>query len=258
MRDFTLALYQELLAKWKSKGYLVQPNTGTNHSLQKTIVLRHDIDAMPENALAMARVENEAGVSTSYFLKTRPDILIPGIVEEIASLKHTIGYHYEDLVRNHGNYARAISDFEKNLDAIRRLYPVTTICADGSPISKYNNLWLWEKYDYKHYGIDCEMYLDINYNEHAYFTDTGRCWDGDKYNVWDHVKTKKHFPHYHSTTDIILAVENETFPSKAAVNIHPQRWNDDLYEWTKEFVMQHVKNVAKLGFIAVRNSNLKM
>jgi hypothetical protein len=254
MRDFTLVLYQELLDKWKLKGYLVQPNTGANYSQQKTIILRHDIDAMPANALAMAKVEKETDLCASYFFKTQPDILIPHIVKEIASLKHVIGYHYEDLVRNHGNYGKAISDFERNLDAIRKVYPVTTICADGTPMSKYNNLWLWEKYDYKNYGIDCEMYLDINYDEYAYYTDTGRCWDGDKYNVWDHVKSNKHFPHYHSTIDIINATDNESFPAKAAVNVHPQRWNDDLYTWIKELVMQNVKNVAKLGFIALRKN----
>ena len=236
----------------KLKGYLIQPYTNDTDKLQKTIILRHDIDAMPSKALSMAIIENNAGVRSSFFFKTRPDIFIPRIIQQIASFNHEIGYHYEDLVRNHGNYAKAISDFERNLDALRKVFPVTAICADGNPLSKYNNLWLWEKYDYKRYGIACEMYLDIDYNAYAYFTDTGRSWDGDKYNVWDHVKTNKHWPLYHSTSDIIRAIDKDMFPAKAAVNLHPERWNDNLFEWTKELVLQNVQNVVKWGLIRVR------
>ena len=252
MRDFTLRLYNDLLILLKSKDYQIQPNLNPNTNQYKTIILRHDVDAMPSNALAMAKIENNAGIRSSFFFKTRPDILIPSIVQQIASLNHEIGYHYEDLVRNHGNYKKAISDFERSLDSIRKFFPVTTICADGEPLSKYNNLWLWEKYDYKRYGIECEMYLDINYNEYAYFTDTGRSWNGENYNIWDHVKSNKHWPRYHSTSDIIQAIEKDTFPKKAAVNIHPQRWNDNMYEWTKELLLQNVKNLVKLGFLSLR------
>ena len=252
MRDFTLRLYHDLLIILKLKGYIIQPNINLDNQLQKTIILRHDIDAMPSKALEMAKIENKIDVRSSFFFKTRPDILIPRMIRQIASFNHEIGYHYEDLVRNNGNYEKAISDFEHNLDSLRKVFPVTTICADGEPLSKYSNLWLWEKYDYKRYGIDCEMYLDIDYNKNAYFTDTGRSWNGDKYNVWDRVKSNKHWPLYHSTFDIIRAIEKETFPMKAAVNVHPQRWNDNLYEWTKELLMQNVKNLAKLGILNLR------
>jgi hypothetical protein len=135
-------------------------------------------------ALAMARDENESGVGSSYFFKTRPDVFVPAIVQQIAALNHEIGYHYEDLVRNNGNYSKAISDFERNLDSLRSLFPVTKICADGNPLSKYNNLWLWDKYD---------------------------------------------------------------FQANAALNIHPQRWNNNPFAWTKELLLQNVKNVVKLG-----------
>jgi hypothetical protein len=136
---------------------------------------------------------------------------------------------------------------------LHKIFPVTLICADGDPLSKYNNLWLWEKFDYKRFGISHEMYLDIDYNDYAYFTDTGRCWNGDKFNVWDHIKTNKKWPHYHSTSDIIHALENDTFPVKSAINIHPQRWNDNVFEWTKELVMQNVKNQVKRLLLVTRD-----
>jgi hypothetical protein len=245
MRDFTLLLYQDLLNTLQLKDYLIYPMIVNPDVLKKTIILRHDIDAMPLKALAMAKVEYNSGLRSSYFFKIRPEIFIPEIVQQISSLNHVVGYHYEDLARNHGNYTKAISDFERNLDALRKTVQVTTICADGDPLSKYSNLWLWEKYDYKRYGIDCEIYLDINYNEYAYFTDTGRCWDGERYNVWDHVKSNKFWPNYHTTHDIIQAIDNGMFPNKVVINSHPQRWNDSMYDWSKELVMQNVKNQVK-------------
>jgi hypothetical protein len=225
-------------------------------SYNKSIILRHDIDAMPLNALSLATVEYKAGVRSSFFFKTQPGILNQQVIRQISSLDHEIGYHYEDRARNHGNYANAISDFERNLDALRKIFPVTLICADGDPLSKYNNLWLWEKYDYKRFGISHEMYLDIDYNDYAYFTDTGRCWNGDRFNVWDHVKTNKQWPHYHSTSDIIHALENDTFPVKSAINIHPQRWNDNVYGWTKELVWQNAKNVIKWGLLRITQDRM--
>ncbi len=233
MRDFTLSRYLDLLYVLKAKGYAIHPDAGPHDPEQRSVILRHDIDAMPSKALAMARVENREGVRSSWFFKTSPDTFLPQVIRQIASMGHRIGYHYEDLVRNHGNYEKAISGFERNLEALRMVFPVTTICADGDPLSKYSNLWLWDKYDYKRYGITHESYLDINYDVHAYYTDTARRWNGYQFNVWDHVKSTTQWPRYHSTADIIRAVEEGTFPLKSAMNFHPQRWNDNLYDWTK-------------------------
>src|SRR5665811_1614147 len=101
MRDFTLTLYQKLLTTLKLKGYQVQDIADKNDVPQRTIILRHDIDAMPSKALLMAMDENKMGVSSSFFFKIQPDIFNPQIIQQVASLDHKIGYHYEDLARNH-------------------------------------------------------------------------------------------------------------------------------------------------------------
>ncbi len=253
MLDYSIQAYKLLFSTLVSKEYSVIANDNSDETQkQNLIILRHDIDAKPLKALAIAKVENSLDIISTYFFKINPTILNPQIVKQIISLNHCIGYHYEDLVRNHGNFSKAISDFEKNLDNIRKLYPVTTICADGDPLSKYNNLWLWDKYDYKRFGIESEISLDIDYNEYAYYTDTGRSWDGDKYNVWDHVKTNKIFPQFHSTFDIIDAVEKGVFPEKAVINIHPQRWTDNILDWTKELIFQKIKNNGKYLIVKFR------
>ena len=72
----------------------------------------------------------------------------------------------------------AIDDFQLNLEKLRKLYPVKTICMHGSPLSKWDNKDLWKKYDYRDYGIIAEPYFDVDFDEVFYLTDTGRRWDG--------------------------------------------------------------------------------
>jgi len=69
---------------------------------------------------------------------------------------------------------KAIKSFEINLSALRKIAPVKTICMHGSPLSKYDNRKIWEKYDYRDYGIIAEPYFDIDFNEVFYMTDKGR------------------------------------------------------------------------------------
>ncbi|MBK6966123.1 MAG: hypothetical protein IPH20_19930 [Bacteroidales bacterium] len=99
----------------------------------------------------------------------------------------------------------------------------------------------------------------MDFNEIFYLTDTGRCWDGSRFNVRD--KATKENPvtnpaflqlRYHSTHDIIKAVSDGSFPGQAMLNFHPQRWNDAFVPWMKEFVWQNVKNQGKRVLLAVR------
>jgi len=82
----------------------------------------------------------------------------------------------------------AYEDFCRNLERLRAIVPVETICMHGSPLSRISNLDLWKRYDYKGLGIIAEPYLDIDYNQVFYITDTGRRWDGDRVSVRDKVK----------------------------------------------------------------------
>jgi hypothetical protein len=83
---------------------------------------------------------------------------------------------------------KAIASFGRNLQKLRELAPVETICMHGSPLSKYDNRMLWEYYDYRDFGIIGEPYFDIDFKEVLYLTDTGRRWDGDSVNVRDKAK----------------------------------------------------------------------
>lgn len=262
MGDFTKNKYTQLLKALQDRGFFfVSFEQFIKSKKENVIILRHDVDHRPLNSLKMAQLENEYEIISTYYFRTKPHTFKPKIIKQIASLGHEIGYHYENLSQNSGDYKKAIKDFQKKLKTLREIYPIKTICMHGSPMSKYDNRLLWEKYDYRDFGIIAEPYFDVNYNEVLYLTDTGRKWDGEDVSIRDKVTSDKEnhsvssrqnskYSHlrFHSTNDIIRAIEDNRFPPKAMITIHPQRWTNNPILWTKELAWQNTKNFIKKHF----------
>jgi hypothetical protein len=239
-----------------SPTFHLTPLTSQNSPL---IILRHDVDARPQNSLAFARIQSGMGIKGTYYFRMVPQSYDEAIIKEMVSLGHEVGYHYETMDTSKGNVDKAHDEFCRNLEKFRKLTPVQTISMHGSPMSPYDNREIWNKYDYKKLGILAEPYFDINFNELFYITDTGRRWDGHLYNVRD--KATKDNPitntdflklNFSSTQDIIKALETNYFPQQAMLNFHPQRWTNRPIPWVKELVWQNVKNQVKRMLLALR------
>jgi hypothetical protein len=328
MPDFTLYTFHQLASALKNHHYTFQTFADfLKNPATRTIILRHDVDARKMNSLKTAQLENELGITGTYYFRMIPQSFDEEVIKQIASLGHEIGYHYEDLSRcavsgwrqaaenkdpllgesaplrrgvrgglsephkgfkaqryNGRKYEEqlmdiAIASFRENLEKLRRVVPVETICMHGSPLSKYDNRMLWEKYDYRDYGIIGEPYFDINFEEVLYLTDTGRKWDGDLVNIRDKATGDRHqasgeekrnevwgigfevnhtlekrnptprTPHpapifsFHSTFDIINAAES--LPDKIMITVHPQRWDNRYFPWMRELIWQNIKNIGK-------------
>ncbi len=252
--DFTLLTFENFLRTFQVEGYSF--HTFTEYCEEKTsdkyVLLRHDIDKKPENALKIALLEYRLGIKSSFYFLINSSVFNPEIIKEIASLGHEIGYHYRDLSQSLGNYKSAINLFQQNLSNLRSVVPVSTIAMDGSPWSKYDNRDLWKKYDYRDYGIIGEPYFDfLNRDDVLYFTDTGRCWDGDKFNVRDKRINPSSVlqPNFHSTYDFIEWIKKSDNQLPIMITTHPQRWTDNRCEWFLELLMQNAKNVVKRLFV---------
>lgn len=229
----------------------------------KYVILRHDIDKKPQNALAFAKLEFELGITATYYFRTSKKILHPTIIKEIASLGHEIGYHYRDLVDESGNITKAIKSFEANLSELRSVADVRTISMDGCPWSKYDNCDLWKSFNYRDFGIIGEPYFDFlnskptSENKVYYFTDTARMWNGDKYNVRDKASFSSSFgigdrgEEIHTTFDFIDWIKTNPFEN-LMITTHPQRWTDNKLEWVQELIIQNVKNKIKQLLIGLR------
>lgn len=248
--DFTQNTYLKLLLVLQNQNYIFQPfREFLKAPKEKTIILRHDVDLLPENSLKFAQMQANLSIKGTYYFRVVPESWDEYIISKIADLGHEVGYHYETMDTANGDVDKAWDLFRSNLDELRKLSDISTICMHGSPRSKYDNKQLWLKYDYKTLGLIGEPYFDIDFNQVFYLTDTGRCWDGWKVSVRDKVQQQEQWVKqglvFHSTDDIIIASESGKLPDKIAFTFHPQRWHEDNWPWLKEFVSQNIKNQVK-------------
>ena len=245
MKDFTLETYRSILKALMENGYSFQTFADfLKNPKDKSIILRHDVDDKPANSLDFAKIQFQLGIQGTYYFRSVPQSLDSEILKEIRDMNHEIGYHYENMSFCKGKIHEAVEDFERNLSMFRELADIQTICMHGSPTSKIDNRSLWKYYDYRDFGLIGEPYFDIDFTKVFYLTDTGRCWDGDKFSVRD--KVDAHFNvTYHSTNEIINAANGKTLPLQIMITTHPQRWTDNVIEWFVELFMQNAKNTIK-------------
>ena len=247
--DFTVDKYKELLKALKK-----------HHGFS----IRHDVDLRPNFSLRIAQVEAEMGVKATYYFRTVPESYDEAIIKQIVSLGHTAGYHYECLTTCNGNMEAAYEDFCHNLEKLRKVVPITTACAHGSPRSPWNSQLMWETksrkveeseshYDIHALGIEYEPMLDTDFSRTLYLTDTGRRWDGYKVSVRDKVPQYqeqwiREGLSFHTTDEIIRALRDprhHIHQYDLLVNTHPQRWMPFGIGWIKEATLQNIKNIIK-------------
>jgi len=251
MRDFSLDIYRTLLETLQAKGYkLISYAQYVKGEQGKFVILRHDVDAKPENSLKTAQIEASIGAKATYYFRVGSESNKPSVINAIVALGHEIGYHYEDMSLCNGDVDKAYDHFKTWLEYFRRYYAVETICMHGAPTSKWDGKDLWKKYDYKSFGIIGEPYLDTDWSDVFYLTDTGRCWDGYKVSVRDKIPqyqdewTQKGLS-WHTTQALIAAIEQGKMPNHVMITTHPQRWTNNKAAWYKEWLLQNAKNIVK-------------
>ena len=236
--DFSTDKYSELLTALKR-----------HHAFN----IRHDVDLRPEYSLRIAQIEAAAGMQATYYFRAMHFDSHTETIKAIVALGHTAGYHYECLTTCNGDIDAAYEDFCKNLERLRRIVPVSTACAHGSPRSPWNSQDIWDQYDLHSLGIEYESMMDTDFSKTLYLTDTGRRWDGYKVSVRDKVpRYQEQWMNeglvFHSTDDIIRALKDSTHAihrHSLLINTHPQRWMPFGANWLIEASAQNIKNIAK-------------
>ena len=252
--DFTLKVYRKLLTTLLKGGYNFQTfEAFLETPKKKAVVLRHDVDLRPENSLVFADIEHDLGICGTYYFRSVPESFDEKIIHRVSELGHEVGYHYECMstVRKHHSESAHIDAafklFKINLERFRVIIPVRTVVMHGSPRSPFNNLDMWKRHDYKELGIIGEPYLDIDFSDVLYLTDTGRRWDGGKVSVRDRVNSGGAFAglSFRHTQQIIEAALSGVLPPRIMINLHPQRWTNKPLPWLRELVGQNIKNQFK-------------
>lgn len=237
---FSIAYYNDLCESITHKNCTI---VSYLESHTPVMLLRHDVDRKEKKALDLARVENEHGISASYYF--RKSTFNIDLCDKISAMGHEIGFHYESLSESKGDYELAIDSFTNDLNKMRENFDVKTICMHGSPLSKYDNRFLWGRYDYRDFGIIGDASLDVD-DSYLYITDTGGSWNS-KYNVRDKMKEDN------------VQVDSDTGPIQLItdgrniyLNTHPERWSDNSWEHLIIIAKDGIFNLGKLALKTIR------
>ena len=243
--EFTFEQYKKIVESFRKRGYEIKRvKDFISSESSSCLVLRHDVDRFPGQSLKMAQIEKELGVCSTYYFRIKRSVFKEHIIKEIAGMGHEIGYHYDDLSSAMGNYNKAIRLFERNLEKLRLIYPVETICMHGSPVSPWNNKDLWKKYDYKNFGIKADLFYDFDYDDVFYITDNGFGWNKFNTSVRDKVKTS-YYIRIKNTQHLIELINNGKFPPKVLLNAHPDTFFEPGIRWFFNYLFIKTKNPFK-------------
>ncbi len=218
---FSFEWYGDILKRLHSEGFTpltIADYLDADDSKGPYAIIRHDVDRLAHRALSMARLEASLGVTATYYF--RASTFDPGIIDEMQSLGHEIGYHYEDYARADGDIRHAHNMFATHLKQFREHADIRTVCAHGSPLSPFTNYDMWtEGPSLAAYNLLGEAYLSINKAEEGdespyYCSDTNREWTV-RDAAYDHIT---------STPDLLAAFSELTTPGVYLL-AHPSRWS---------------------------------
>jgi hypothetical protein len=243
MRDFTLRVYRGLLTAVLERGAYTVADYLTNKP-NECVILRHDVDVSANKALRMAEIEHVMGICSTYYFRY-PQTFDTKIMCKIQGMGHEVGYHYAVLDKAKGDIHKAIAIFKYELEEFRQYVDVKTISMHGGVLTRHDNRSIWSAYNLHDYDLLGEAYLSIDFNNVAYFTDTGRNWTG-RYSLKDSVDCGSRHPNVVYTRDLIQFIHGSS-SRKICMNVHPKRWAATGNEWLHEFLLQSIKNAGKLA-----------
>ena len=256
--DFTFEIYADLIDVGLEAGYeflTVREYLASETLPEQFVILRHDVDRKPENALAMARLEDEHGVASTYYFRTIEKTFRPEIIRTIERLGHEVGYHYEDMDRTEGDVEAAHDSFATELARLRNHATVDTVCMHGNPLTDTDNRDMWEDSSmddqFAEYDLFGEAYVSMDFEDVTYFSDTGRTWRGGPLKVKDQtMDVRDNQIQVDATEELIALLRSRRLPRLYLLS-HPNRWARTQRELVVESAKDYAANVAKRGLDAV-------
>jgi hypothetical protein len=83
--------YRRLLNALQTAGYAFQTfNDYIENPKEKNIILRHDVDLLPQSSLRFAKIQAELGIQGSYYFRVVPESWDEKTIKEIADLGHEV------------------------------------------------------------------------------------------------------------------------------------------------------------------------
>lgn len=222
--------------------------------LNKSIILRHDVDRCPKNALRMAELEHALGIKGTYYFRCNKNRIFPvAYIKKIEKLGHEVGYHYECLSDCNGNKKQALKLFKKNLLLFRKVAVCTSVAMHGKPLSSHNNLDLLYDLNLKEFDLKADAVLSFANVELVYLTDTGGRWNASsRYNLRDHVGLTTIKPLLPNDLQFIKWIQKNRQP--IMLSAHPERWTKNTFNYFVAEMRDQISNLAKEFLKLLRTS----
>jgi hypothetical protein len=271
---FTYESYRRLLETIAGNGYAVH---GIEDILAARaagtlpdgnyVAIRHDVDYFPDRAKAIAEIEAERRITTTYYIRRRFFDTNLDLVRTIAGLGHQVGYHYEE-VDTHQKAPNlqvgrdALGFFIGALLDIDRLgFHIRSICAHGNPMTDVDNRQVVhllrdpEVLDHLAFTYDRDEIrtkiierligdasIDITGRDFdLYIPDTGRF--NPRFNLKDRIDDCA-IAGLRSLDDLDRLLKDGAH-RRIYMNMHPDRWSGDPVTWLFDWSLDTVKNILK-------------
>lgn len=258
MQDFTHNAYKACLETIADAGYSTQ--TFNDYMLNGpdsdlVVLIRHDVDRRPSQALKMAEMEAARNIKASYYFRDKPHVFVPGIIQRIRNMNHEIGLHYESLSDADGDIEHAHKLFSESMNKLNALVKVKTVSMHGKPFSKWNNLDLLRdsrrrENIKKDFNLTGDIVFDLDYQNILYIGDTGRNWNSSKNNLRDFVDSGID-AEINNSSDLLNLFKSRKYKT-ICFQVHPERWTDNLPDYAYQWLFDASANMAKYLIKALR------
>jgi hypothetical protein len=226
---FTHAAYADLLDAIAQAGcetLTVREYLSPGRLPERFVVLRHDVDRKPRRAEALARLEADLGVSSSYYF--HPSAFRETRVERVEGLGHEVGYHYDDVATARGDRRTARALFANNLRVFRRACDVDTVSPHAAALSPHDNASLWEHgLSFEDFDLLGDADRSADYVDLSFFSDAGRTFR-DRPADRTRALGERDQTVTADTTDALAARFREGAVERACLLTHPRRWTNSL------------------------------
>lgn len=138
--EFSFNFYREIIVKLSTS---LKPSFFQEYSEKGKLFLRHDVDIFAENTINMAAIENNCGVSSTFFFQPDNDFYnilsskTLKIIDKLSQMGHQIGLHVNSPIEeSRGDLSEAIP---RLYGFYSRYIPLTNVISFHHPPQKVMN-----------------------------------------------------------------------------------------------------------------------
>ena len=251
---FVYKYWEQFCKELRDKGYVSIPAREVSGAMESFLVLKHDIENTVPKAFRLAEIEHKYGHRGSYYAHAYllDDPKNVELLKQMQDMGHEISYHYDVMDSCHGDFSKAIDEFESNRKRFEDLgFHLETVCQHGNPVVErvgytsnrdfFRSTKVQELYpEIADIMVDYKVKYHLDY---TYYSDAGR-----RFNlIYDPINNDivnsddKNTP-YSDLEELLSSLD-----CKSIISTHPHRWTDsEIHYLVKEKIFRVIKVIAKL------------